>query len=168
MATYSSILAWKIPWTEEPGGIQPMGSQKSWTRRSDKQQQHFFKTGLVLILKCDSANHLLQCLQLPLSHSTSNQTSQVKALRRTCELYCSPWDFLGDDPFTVSISTRPTYKQIFLGILTHDISFWHADLSSFRISFSCFWAGSVSEIIITWLHQLCSTGDVLEFVLLEM
>ena len=31
MTTYSSILAWKIPWTEEPGGPQAMGSQKSWT-----------------------------------------------------------------------------------------------------------------------------------------
>ena len=31
MATYSSILAWRIPLTEEPGGLQPMGSQKSWT-----------------------------------------------------------------------------------------------------------------------------------------
>ena len=26
-ATHSSILAWRIPWTEEPGGLQPMGSQ---------------------------------------------------------------------------------------------------------------------------------------------
>ena len=29
MATHSSILAWRIPWTEEPGGLQSMGSQKS-------------------------------------------------------------------------------------------------------------------------------------------
>ena len=28
MATYSSILAWRIPWTEEPGGIRSMGSQR--------------------------------------------------------------------------------------------------------------------------------------------
>jgi len=28
MATYCSILAWKIPWIEEPGGLQSMGSQK--------------------------------------------------------------------------------------------------------------------------------------------
>ena len=28
MATHSSILAWKIPWTEEPGGVQFMGPQK--------------------------------------------------------------------------------------------------------------------------------------------
>ena len=29
MTTHSSILAWEIPWTEEPGGLQSMGSQKS-------------------------------------------------------------------------------------------------------------------------------------------
>ena len=28
MATHSSILAWKIPWTEEPGGLQSIGSQR--------------------------------------------------------------------------------------------------------------------------------------------
>ena len=27
MATHPSILAWRIPWTEEPGGLQSMGSQ---------------------------------------------------------------------------------------------------------------------------------------------
>ena len=27
MATHSSVLAWKIPWTEEPGGLQPVGLQ---------------------------------------------------------------------------------------------------------------------------------------------
>ena len=28
MATHSSILAWEIPWTEEPGGLHSMGSQR--------------------------------------------------------------------------------------------------------------------------------------------
>ena len=28
MATHSTILAWRIPWTEEPGGLQFMGSQR--------------------------------------------------------------------------------------------------------------------------------------------
>ena len=28
MATHSSILAWEIPWREEPGGLEPMGSQE--------------------------------------------------------------------------------------------------------------------------------------------
>ena len=31
MATHSSILAWEIPWTEKPSGLQPTGSQESWT-----------------------------------------------------------------------------------------------------------------------------------------
>ena len=31
MATHSNILPWEIPWTEEPGGLQSMGSPKSWT-----------------------------------------------------------------------------------------------------------------------------------------
>ena len=31
MATHFSILAWRIPWTEEPGGLQSMGSQESDT-----------------------------------------------------------------------------------------------------------------------------------------
>ena len=30
MATYSSIFAWRTPWTEEPGGLQSTGSQKAW------------------------------------------------------------------------------------------------------------------------------------------
>ena len=30
MATHSSILAWKIPWTEEPGGLQSMRLQRVW------------------------------------------------------------------------------------------------------------------------------------------
>ena len=33
-ATHFSILAWEIPWTEEPGGLQSMGSQKSRTHLS--------------------------------------------------------------------------------------------------------------------------------------
>ena len=32
-ANYASILAWKTPWTEEPGGLQSMGSQSDTTER---------------------------------------------------------------------------------------------------------------------------------------
>ena len=35
MATHSSILAWEIPWTEEPDGLQSMGQQVSRIRLSD-------------------------------------------------------------------------------------------------------------------------------------
>ena len=33
METHSSFLAWKIPWTEEPGNLQSVGSQKSQAQR---------------------------------------------------------------------------------------------------------------------------------------
>ena len=39
MATYSSILTWEIPWTEEPGGLQSMGSQRVGHDLATKQQQ---------------------------------------------------------------------------------------------------------------------------------
>ena len=37
MALYSSILAWKIPWTEEPGGLQSMGPQRV---RHSRETEH--------------------------------------------------------------------------------------------------------------------------------
>ena len=36
MATHSIILAWKIPWTEEPSGLQSMGSKESDTTEQEK------------------------------------------------------------------------------------------------------------------------------------
>ena len=38
MATHSSILAWRIPWTEEPGGLQSLGSQRVRHDLATKQQ----------------------------------------------------------------------------------------------------------------------------------
>ena len=35
MATHASILAWDIPWTEEPGGLQSIRSKKNRTQLSD-------------------------------------------------------------------------------------------------------------------------------------
>ena len=39
-ATHSSILAWRIPWTEEPGGLQSMRSQSSRHKRGDSTHAH--------------------------------------------------------------------------------------------------------------------------------
>ena len=46
MATHSSILAWRIPWTEEPGGLQSMGQQRV---RHDRASEHY-----VSYCKCKS------------------------------------------------------------------------------------------------------------------
>ena len=45
MATHSSILAWKIPWTEEPGGYSPGGCKESDTTKQLHFQFHFFTIG---------------------------------------------------------------------------------------------------------------------------
>ena len=44
IATHSSILAWRIPWTEEPGGLLSMGSQivrKDWATKTHTHTIHF-------------------------------------------------------------------------------------------------------------------------------
>ena len=42
MATHSSMLAWRIPWTEEPGGLQSMGSQSQTGLSHYNQQPSLF------------------------------------------------------------------------------------------------------------------------------
>ena len=49
MATHSSILAWRIPWAEEPGELQVLGVAKSWTQLSDSHKQEKWD-----ITGCDS------------------------------------------------------------------------------------------------------------------
>ena len=43
MATHSSICAWRIPWTEEPGGLQFMGLQRIRHNLVTKQQQYYLQ-----------------------------------------------------------------------------------------------------------------------------
>ena len=50
MATHSSVLAWRIPWTEEPGGLQSMGSQRVRYDWATKQQQEYFVESNVLLI----------------------------------------------------------------------------------------------------------------------
>ena len=48
MATHSSILAWRIPWTEEPGGLQYMGSQRvgcDWVHTHTHTHTQDFESG---------------------------------------------------------------------------------------------------------------------------
>ena len=52
MATYSSIRARKIPWTEEPSRLQSMGSQKSQNGLANKQQQKNLGIQMYIILWC--------------------------------------------------------------------------------------------------------------------
>ena len=55
MATHSSILAWEIPWAEEPGALQSVASQ-SWTRLTDQACTQMLNTCCVAEVV---PNHLL-------------------------------------------------------------------------------------------------------------
>ena len=49
MATHSSILAWRIQWTEQPGGLQSMGSQRAdYDLVTEKQQNLHYIQNIVL------------------------------------------------------------------------------------------------------------------------
>ena len=54
-ATHSSILAWRIPWTEEPRGLQSIGSQRVRHDRSDLAHSTHTVLGVASGLFCPSA-----------------------------------------------------------------------------------------------------------------
>ena len=74
MATYSSILAWEIPWTEEPGRLQAMGSQKFRHDLATKQQHRdiyifmyqFSSVPQSCLTLCDPMNRSMR--GLPIHH----------------------------------------------------------------------------------------------------
>ena len=85
MATHSSSLAWKIPWTEEPDRLQSMGSQ-SQTRLSDVS---FKSPAFQLLLPC------LQCwfylLPQKRQHRCGNQSSALSFFRPNWGTHAIPW-----------------------------------------------------------------------------
>ena len=85
MAPHSSTLAWKIPWTEEPGGLKSMGLLgvgHDWS---------------------DLANSCQQYLIWHLLHSESESRSVVSNSLRPLRLY-SPWNSPGQDTGVGSLS----------------------------------------------------------------
>ena len=81
MATHSRILTWKIPWTEEPGGLQSMGSQRGghilankWTVRSFHvyQDPSAAEISSSRVICCHSgSNFSLPCLPVSLLTNTN-------------------------------------------------------------------------------------------------
>ena len=78
-ATYSSILAWRIPWTGEPGGLSSMGLQ-SWTQLSDWHTHTglWVPAGLFFCRRCllSRAGSGQSCARSPLLLMVSNASSR--------------------------------------------------------------------------------------------
>ena len=67
MVSHSSIVAWRTPWTEEPGGLQSMGSHRVRHDSATKQQQcsvnaHLFYSYLSFMYVCMSLSCLFTCV----------------------------------------------------------------------------------------------------------
>ena len=94
MATHSSTLAWRIPWTEEPGGLQSMGSQKvrhDWATFTPKKKKtkgtpQSFKT-LLCWAQRQNASYLFS------KHKSSSLRSEIHFRRKENE-ECGFQDFL--------------------------------------------------------------------------
>ena len=60
MEAHSSVLPWRVPWTEEPGGLQSIGSQKSQTQLKQLSTQLLFNVMLALL--CNGTNQPYVCI----------------------------------------------------------------------------------------------------------
>ena len=82
MATHSSILAWKIPWTEEPGGLQSVGSQTvghNWVTKQPTTSQVDIKLTIATML----------FFELHLSVST--RQAKCRTACSVATFHCSDW-----------------------------------------------------------------------------
>ena len=88
MATHSSILAWEIPWTEEPGRLQSMGSQ-----RVDTTERPML---LVLLLEKEAAD---------------SEFSSVQSFSRV-QLFATPWTVAYQAPPSMGFSRQECWSGL--------------------------------------------------------
>ena len=90
MATPSSVLAWKIPWTKEPGGLQSMGSQ-SQTRLSTHSSTAVPQRNKNTAVRRNPVNRRIRCgRQVPAWSRfkvTESQVTQDVARVRASDLF---------------------------------------------------------------------------------
>ena len=84
MVTHPSILAWRIPWKEEPGGLQPMGYKDS--DRTEQLHFHFPLVGGVLILCACTVLMYVGQLLAPIYKLAHHTQESVKGLGRNLSL----------------------------------------------------------------------------------
>ena len=146
MATHSSTLAWKIPWTEEPGRLQSMGSLRVG---------HDWSTSLSLFTFMHWRRKW-QPTPVFLPGESQGRRSQVG---------CRLWGRTESD---MTEATQQQQQQHAEGLSNLSRSVWH-DYAPFRVS-PCTWVFSMTFQILTisnqrlshfgkkWFHFLCSWG----------
>ena len=96
MATHSSILAWRIPWTEEPGGLQSMGLQsRTWLSTNTCTLLEKLLGQLIIIKSlCKNYHHIIQSYQS--LYKVSNSRNPIcgwrnRGWKHTICLKCNHW-----------------------------------------------------------------------------
>ena len=112
MATYSSILAWTIPWAEEPGRLQPIGSQSltqlkqlsmNTFARKKNTMTFVFLSSLLMIHNGITLFSLI-CTYL-------SQLSQFKSLSRV-QLFATPWTIAYQAPPSMGFSRQECWSGL--------------------------------------------------------
>ena len=99
MANHSSILAWRIPWTKEPGGLQPMGSQRVRHERVANTHTHTHTHTHIFMIEQTTG---IQTFQQPMLEEAGRKRTWMKSLLYICQVlnlklisikfpYSSPW-----------------------------------------------------------------------------
>ena len=89
MATHSSILAWRIPWTEEPGGLQSMGSHRirhNWVIKRTHTHTHTHTHTRLLLAKIvgwfeHQQRWYLQCAEIPWTVTYTHTHPHTEAIQ---------------------------------------------------------------------------------------
>ena len=122
MAPHSSTLAWKIPWTEEPGRLQSMGSQRVGHDWAASLSLHF---GLSLLAVCWLLNVVASLVAMPMSRVRRGSGCGPQAqLIQGMWILPSPWV----KPVSPALAGRflttgPTGKSIY-NLFSHHITRW--------------------------------------------
>ena len=110
MATHTSILAWEIPWTEEPDGLESMGSQKVRHNLATKQQEQQAFSVVYLF------GHLFYCTSLGFceSHILGNQTHDYQEVS-----FCKGWE--NGATLNGGVLSGAAWERVSLGTLSSSL-----------------------------------------------
>ena len=117
MATYSSILAWRIPWKEEPGELQSMESQRAghdWVTSTCTFHFQYINTGSLMV-----PNVTYQC-QVSITEETGYgvyratlyHISMQLCLHSRVWLSEAPWTVAYQDPLSMEFSRQEYWNEL--------------------------------------------------------
>ena len=135
MATNSSILAWRIPWTEEPGGLQSIGSQRvrhDWATKHSTAQLHVHSlpiTSMQIIPKFSLYYYVKMTMLEPLENLVTVKTEPERYV-----YILIPW--ICDYYFTVANMQNP-FARIAKGSCNPSLNYRHSSWVIQLLLFSC-------------------------------